>query len=452
MTAERNWWASAWVTTFEERSRLDPNRMPRGLEYATSGQVTDLVLMPGEARARAQGRMAAPYEIRIRVRPFTDEEWDRVLDVISAHVGRAAALLDGELPPEIAQDVACTGLDLVPGVAEVGPRCTCPDDAEPCKHSAGACFLVADALDADPFVLLLLRGRTRDEVLAALRARRRAAEPGPSGERPEAAQDTGVDARETFAAWPKRGPVPAPPLPPAHAGHPSAIPVDPPASYPGLREDLVGLAADAARRAWELVTGASPDAGLCLDEEADLARRADLAFGTPAFGRLAQRSGVDGRLLARTALAWRYGGQTGLETLTSGWNPQDEQPDAADLLKGAANALRGATREPAYVVANRVTAGRIQVRLGRELLWYPYLRADEDWEPVGPPHADPARVIEIAGLAVPAVRLDRTYGLPDVPTRRRPPRPPPLPRAAPPQRPLNRKATARRSSAFRPWR
>ena len=181
MTAERNWWASAWITTFEERSRLDPNRMPRGLEYAASGQVGDLTLMPGEARARAQGRMAVPYDIRIRVRPFTDEEWDRVLDVISAHVGRVAALLDGELPPEMAQDVASTGLDLVPGVAEVGPRCTCPDDAEPCKHSAGACFLVADALDTDPFVLLLLRGRTRDEVLAGLRSRRRSAKPAQPG-------------------------------------------------------------------------------------------------------------------------------------------------------------------------------------------------------------------------------------------------------------------------------
>jgi uncharacterized Zn finger protein len=365
MTGERSWWASAWITTFEERSRLDPNRMPRGLEYAASGQVRDLTLMPGEARARAQGRMVVPYEIRIRVRPFTDQEWDRVLDVISAHVGRAAALLDGELPPEVAQDVASTGLDLVPGVAEVGPRCTCPDEAEPCKHSAGACFLVADVLDTDPFALLLLRGRTRDEVLAGLRSRRRAAEPTPAWERTE------------------------------------AIPVDPPVSYPGLREDLVGLASDAARRAWELVTGASPDAALGLDEDADLARRADIAFGTPAFSRIAARSGVDGRLLARTALAWRYGGQTGLETLTSGWNPHEEQPDAADLLKGAVTALRGATGEPAYVVANKVTAGRVQVRLGRDLLWYPYLSSGEDWEPAGAPHADPERAIEVAGLARP---------------------------------------------------
>src|SRR5258707_12624672 len=132
MTGERNWWASAWITPFEERSRLDPNRMPRGLEYAASGQVRDLALMPGEARARAQGRMAVPYDIRIRVRPFTDGEWDRVLDVISAHVGRAAALLDGELPPEIAQDVASTGLDMDSVAAESVPRRTRPDQPQPC--------------------------------------------------------------------------------------------------------------------------------------------------------------------------------------------------------------------------------------------------------------------------------------------------------------------------------
>lgn len=399
--SDRSWWASAWIATFEERSRLDPNRMPRGQEHAASGQLGELALLPGEARATAQGRLAVPYDVRIRVRPFTDEEWDSVLDVFCSDVGRAAALLDGELAPGLGQELADAGLDLVPGTGEVGPRCNCPDDAEPCKHSAALCYVVAAALDVDPFTLLLLRGRTREEVLAGLRSRRRAPEPAPIvdsapiADRSEVARDEGVDAREVFAARPKRGAVPMPPLPPAHAGHPSAIPVDPPASYPGLREDLVGLAADAAHRAWELVTGASADGGLGLEEDADLARRASLAFGTPDFGRIIARSGVDGRLLGRQALAWRYGGQSGLEVLTSGWAPDG---DEVDLLKGAAAALRGATGDPAYVVANAVTSGRVQVRLGRDLLWYPYLRSGEDWEPAGPPRAEPGRAIEITGL------------------------------------------------------
>ena len=60
------------------------------------------------------------------------------------------------------------GLDLLPGAGELQPRCSCPDWAAPCKHAAAVCFLVADALDADPFGVLLLRGLGREEVLAGL--------------------------------------------------------------------------------------------------------------------------------------------------------------------------------------------------------------------------------------------------------------------------------------------
>jgi uncharacterized Zn finger protein len=308
----RTWWGAAWVEALEQRARLDPNRLPRGRDYARSGAVGELTLAPGEARAQVQGRKTEPYEVRIRVRRFTDEEWDRVLTAISARLGHAAALLDGELPPEIAEDAAGAGLDLLPGGGEIGPRCGCPDDADPCKHSAAACYLVADALDADPFVLLLLRGRTRDQVLAGVRTRRRGA-PGEThaGARATgraAHDDEGVDARAAFDAPVPLTEIPAPPLPPARPGQPAALPVDPPAWRAGLGSDLLELAADAAARAWETAVGLSADAGLGLSADADLARRAARALGTPAFGPIAARSGIGGRELARQALAWRHGG------------------------------------------------------------------------------------------------------------------------------------------------
>src|SRR5271154_2895925 len=174
----RTWWGRAWLEALEQRARLDPDRLPRGRDYARSGAVGELTLAPGEARAQVQGRKTVPYEVRIRVRRFTDDEWDRVLEAISARLGNAAALLDGELPPEIADDAASAGLDLLPGGGELGPRCSCPDDADPCKHSAAACYLLTDALDADPFPLFLWRGRPRAQVLAGTRARRRGALPG----------------------------------------------------------------------------------------------------------------------------------------------------------------------------------------------------------------------------------------------------------------------------------
>src|SRR6266702_417407 len=188
----QTWWGRAWVEALEQRARLDPNRLPRGRDYARSGSVGELVLTPGEVRAQVQGRKAAPYEVRIRVRRFADNEWDQVLAAISAQLGHAAAMLDGELPPEVAADVATAGLDLLPAAGEVGPRCSCPDDADPCKHSAAVCYLVADALDADPFAVLLLRGRTRGEVLAGLRARRRDARTGSTAPGSTAAERSGA--------------------------------------------------------------------------------------------------------------------------------------------------------------------------------------------------------------------------------------------------------------------
>ena len=100
----RTWWGRAWLEALEQRARLDPDRLPRGRDYARSGAVGELTLAPGEARAMVRGRKTEPYQVRIRVRRFADEEWDRVLEAIAARLGHAAALLDGELPPEIADD------------------------------------------------------------------------------------------------------------------------------------------------------------------------------------------------------------------------------------------------------------------------------------------------------------------------------------------------------------
>ena len=406
----RTWWGRAWLEALEQRARLDPDRLPRGREYARSGAVGDLTLAPGEARARVRGRKTEPYQVRIRVRQFADDEWNRVLDAISAQLGHAAALLDGELPPEVADDAANAGIDLLPGGGEVGPRCDCPDDADPCKHSAAACYLIAGALDADPFAVFLLRGRTRDQVLAGIRARRRAmprqatgdkaaagaqADVGPSpaasSRAPDRlADDAGVDARTAFRTPIPRVPIPVVPLPPRRPGAPAALPVDPPPWRAGLREDLVELAADAASRAWELAVGLSADAGLNLDPDTDLARRAARALGTPAFTPLAVRSGVPPRDLARRALAWRQGGPAGLELLHAEWEPTAVDPDAAELFEAARAVLSAKTGAATAVRGNRITAGQLQLRLGRDLRWYPYARSDQDWEPSGPPLADPA--------------------------------------------------------------
>jgi len=395
------WWGRAWVEALEQRAQLDPNRLPRGRTYARQGAVGELTFASGEVRAPVRGRRSWPYDTRIRVRRFTDEEWDRVLGAISAQLGHAAALLDGELPPEVAADVQAFGLDLLPGSGELGPRCSCPDDADPCKHSAAVCYLIADALDADPFVLLLLRGRSREEVLSGLRSRRRSRDAGPDpadAATSQRSQDPGVDARAALspshsgAASPLPD-LPLPPLPPQRPGHPAALPADPPPRYLGLREDLASLAADAVHRAWRLVLGLDLDTGLDADSHADLARRAEASLGTPGFARLAEASGVGGQELARLALGWRYGGPAGLEVLGVGWDPDWVEPALAETLESARVALRAVAATTARRTRNRLTAGRVQLRFGRDRRWYPYLRSEYGWEPAGPAAFDPAEAL-----------------------------------------------------------
>lgn len=378
------WWGAAWIEALEGRARLDPNRLPRGRSYARSGAVAELSVAPGEVRAAVQGSRATPYQVRVRVREFSDTEWDTLLAAVAAQVGHAAALLDGELAPEVLTDVREAGLDLLPGPGELQPRCSCPDWADPCKHAAAVCYLVADALDADPFTLLLLRGRDREAVLAGLRARR-----GGDLKLPASATsaDRGQPARQAYAAAAAGlSELPAPPLPPESPGRlvgwgvtdTRPVGVDPDA--------LIGLAGDAVRRAHALALGTGDDC-LGLWWEADLARRAEAYLDAPEFAVLAARARLPTDELRRWALAWRYAGVAGLDVLGEAWSPPPE-----DLLEGRA-ALGGQVR----AWRNRLTRGSRQLRLGRDHRWHPYRRVGPAWEPAGPAAADPRAAAAVFG-------------------------------------------------------
>lgn len=370
------WWGRAWLEALEQRARLDPGRLSRGRSYARRGSVVELTVSPGEVEAIVQGSRVTPYQVTVRIRAFSSAEWDSVLEVVSAQIGRVAALLDGELPPEVIDDVRDAGLELLPGAGEVLTHCTCPDFAVPCKHSAAVCYLIADALDDDPFALLLLRGRRKDELLAALRARR--GSPAAPVVAPRTPPPAGIPAIAAFAS-PSSVPVPAPPRPLGAPGVPAAVRVlDPPRSSGVDVRDLVTLATDAAQRAWELASG-DGDGGLNLTFEQDLARRAAKALGTPDLADLAHRAGISSRRLTSWAVAWREAGPGGL-TVTL----DDPVTVSPDVLTEALEALPNATIE-----ANRVTSGKLQLRLGPDNLWYRFNQQFNDWTLSGPPSPDP---------------------------------------------------------------
>lgn len=383
------WWGQAWIDALEQRARLDPNRLPRGRTYARHDRVGAMTVAPGEVRAPVHGSRTSAYRVRVRVRPFESSEWGAALDAIVARAAHAAALLDGELSPGIVEDLESVGIDLLPVAGEVATSCSCPDWANPCKHAAAVCYLVADLLDDDPFNVLRLRGRDRDQVLAALRARRAAAT-GEASERRSAdgdAADAGVVARSAFDPTAARPALPRPPLPPEHAARPVPLGIDPPADGGVEATELTALAADAAQRAWELAAGVG-DGGLSLDAEADLARRAAAALGDRSYDGLVRHSGRAPREAARLAIAWRLGGAGAVAVLDDRWDPAPEVITEARSLLAPLGRLR--------VDANRISLpGGGQLRYGREGCWYRLARRGGRWEVVAPPDPDP---VVVAGV------------------------------------------------------
>jgi uncharacterized Zn finger protein len=106
-----------------------------------------------------------------------DAEWERVIDAMASEALYAARLLSGEMPEQIEEVFTAAGVSLFPADQDdMQTRCSCPDWANPCKHIAAVHYLLGERFDEDPFLIFLLRGRSKDEIIAALRARRGGAE------------------------------------------------------------------------------------------------------------------------------------------------------------------------------------------------------------------------------------------------------------------------------------
>lgn len=412
----KTWWGQAWLDALEGIAGGATGRLGRGRTYARQNRAADLRIEPGLVTASVQGSRAEPYETHLVVRPFREDEWDAVIDAIAARAAHAAALLDGELDPGVVDDASAVEVDLLPRPRDLSTSCSCPDFAEPCKHAAALCYLVADALDADPFVLLLLRGRRRDDVLDAVRERRLAAgepgvgvtgadvtgdgdgEPGSGrsgAEHPGAGEGGAVHGGGELApdlpgidaavAWARElAELPSVPLLANAPSRPAAWPGDPPRHAPFDGDGLRALVADAARRAWELAAGLV-DTGLALDARADLARRAASASPTER-DRLARASGVAAVDLESIAEAWTHAGAGGVRAHDEArWTPPPlEMARARDLIADA-----GLVARRVHVSGNRVSAeGRLQFRRSRDGFWYLFTKSSGRWRLAAPPEAD----------------------------------------------------------------
>lgn len=172
------WWGKRWLGALSLFSAEFGHRLERGRDYAQAGRVHQLRLEGPTVVASVTGSRPEAYEVRMSLDRIDDSTWERVVEAMASRAAFIAALLAGEMPREIDQAFAQGGASLFPASEEdLWTSCTCPDWANPCKHVAACHYVLADLIDKDPFVLFDLRGRTREDVLGALRKARGAEAP-----------------------------------------------------------------------------------------------------------------------------------------------------------------------------------------------------------------------------------------------------------------------------------
>jgi uncharacterized Zn finger protein len=157
-----------WEALIRKAKPEAQDRMLRGRTYAKRGRVRALHVSPGVATAEVIAKES--YNPSLRVRPFERQEWSQLTRALLKDLDTIASLLDGDLPAPFLSKLEKKGVALLPTFAELSFDCDCGDYIMPCAHVATVFHVLTHALDGDPFLLLTLRGRTRDQLMATLRS------------------------------------------------------------------------------------------------------------------------------------------------------------------------------------------------------------------------------------------------------------------------------------------
>jgi uncharacterized Zn finger protein len=165
------WWSKRWIHVLESLGM--GARLDRGRSYARRGQVVSIDVQKSVVTAKVQGSRPKPYSITIRLVSLSDKDWDKVIDIMASQAIFAAKLLSGEMPQNIEEAFVEAKVSLFPRSGkDLDTDCSCPDYANPCKHIAAVYYILAERFDSDPFLIFKLRGRTKEEIIQALRKKR----------------------------------------------------------------------------------------------------------------------------------------------------------------------------------------------------------------------------------------------------------------------------------------
>lgn len=166
--AMRSWWSRRWLESIEPMGF--GGRLARGRNYAVSGQIVSMKMMGPDVVAEVVGTRPDPYRVDIKFTVPPEAIRNAIIADLRAEPMLVARLLADELPMEVEEIFRRRGAMLFPG-GKLGPGkydvtigCSCPDWANPCKHSCAVMLVLGEEISRRPLALLELRGITEEEL------------------------------------------------------------------------------------------------------------------------------------------------------------------------------------------------------------------------------------------------------------------------------------------------
>lgn len=152
----KTWWGQQWNKNLERYADFY-SRINRGKRYVRSGAVIDLKISEALISAKVQGTDWEPYEVTIKIKPLSKENRDRIFSIANEKIESLEDLVLGKFPHELELLFSDENFGLFPKSDEIDIKCSCPDWAYFCKHSAAVLYGVGARLDDDPLMFFLLR-------------------------------------------------------------------------------------------------------------------------------------------------------------------------------------------------------------------------------------------------------------------------------------------------------
>jgi len=163
------WWGRALVRSFEELT-AEAGDLATARALARAGRLGAIVVLESMASAVVDPGSTGPLMAQVKVDRLDADDWTTFAREVARESGYAAALEAGELPVDLVEHSDEAGSELLPGPGDIDTACDCDAWAQPCVHALALLYQLAWQVDRDPYVLLLLRGRTREALLAEVSA------------------------------------------------------------------------------------------------------------------------------------------------------------------------------------------------------------------------------------------------------------------------------------------